>query len=341
MGPPSPTSARERASAQAPAARTQGQPLARLPRGGPRAAKGRGALGDARAERARDRHERLVGIRRRRAVAIVALLAMTALVTLLVTATGESGAPQQASKAGTEETEGAPPPPPAAPAPAQLERAASYARARQGTASFAVVDTAGQVRGVEGRRSFASASVVKAMILVAYLDLAASRGTSLTDTERSQLSEMIRRSDNRSATQLASTVGSSGLRDVARRAGMRNTTPQVAPWGGTQTNAEDQARLFARIDELAPSRYRSYARRLLTTIIPEHRWGIPRTAPRDATVLFKGGWLLDEDGAWRVHQIAKVERGPKQLAVAVMTDGNPSQSYGEDTVRGVAARLLK
>ena len=340
MGPPSPTSVRARASAQAPAARTQGQPRARLPRGGLRAANGRGALGDARAERAHDRHERLVRIRRRRAAAIVALLAAIALSTFLATGTSESGAPQQASTQATQETDRRPPPSPA-PAPAQLERAASYARARQGNASFAVVDTAGQVRGVEGRRSFTSASVVKAMILVAYLDLVQSRGTSLTDTERSQLSEMIRRSDNTSATQLASTVGSSGLRKVARRAGMRNTTPQVAPWGGTQTNAEDQARLFARIDELAPSRYRSYARRLLTTIIPEHRWGIPRTAPRDATVLFKGGWLLDEDGAWRVHQIAKVERGPKQLAVAVMTDGNPSQSYGEDTVRGVAARLLK
>ena len=269
----------------------------------------------------------------------VLLLAVIALVVLI--ATGVSGSSQQASSQGAEEAERSPPPPPIAPAPLQLQRAAAYARAREGNATFAVVDTAGRVSGIDARRSFVSASVVKAMILVAYLDLVERRGTPLTDTERSQLAEMVRRSDNGSATQLASTVGSDGLRDVARRAGMRATRPQAQPWGLTETNAEDQARFFARIDELVPARNRGFARRQLGTIIPEHRWGIPKTVPRGSTVLFKGGWLPDDTGAWRVHQIAKVERGGRELSVAVMTDGNPSQPYGEDTVRGVAARLLK
>ena len=338
MGPHPPTSARERASTGAPS-RAGSQALRRLPRAGFDAADGGPGLGDARARREHDRRARLTRVRRRHTVAVIVLLAAIALVAFVV-GMGDGGTLRQAATGVTDEAD-RPPPPPAAPAPAQVQRAAAYARARRGNASFAVVDTDGQVRGIDTRRSFASASVVKAMILVAYLDLVERRRTSLTDTERLQLAEMIRRSDNASATQLVNAVGSSGLRRVARRAGMRGTKPQVQPWGLTETNAEDQARLFARIDELVPSRYRSYARRLLRTIIPEHRWGIPRTAPRDATVLFKGGWLPDEDGAWRVHQIAKVERGPKQLAVAVMTDGNPSQSYGEDTVRGVAARLLK
>ena len=267
----------------------------------------------------------------------VLLLAVVALVLLLATRGSES--PQRASAQGAEEAER--PPPPTAPAPLQLQRAAAYARAREGNASFAVVDTAGRVQGIDARRSFVSASVVKAMILVAYLDLVERRRTPLTDTERSQLSEMIRRSDNRSATQLASTVGSDGLRDVARRAGMRATRPQAQPWGLTETNAEDQARFFARIDELVPARDRSFARRQLSTIIPEHRWGIPASVPQGSTVLFKGGWVPDDTGAWRVHQIARVERGARRLSIAVMTDENPSQPYGEDTVRGIAARLLK
>ena len=268
------------------------------------------------------------------------MLGFIALMVFAVTGGFDPGTPQQASSQAEQESE-APPPPPVAPAEPQLRRAADYARAREGNASFAVVDTEGRLKGVDARRSYVSASVVKAMILVAYLDLVERRGSALTDTERSQLTEMIRRSDNVSATQLAGTVGSSGLRQVARRAGMRSTKPQAQPWGLTETNAEDQARLFARIDELVPARYSSYARRLLTTIIPEHRWGIPKTAPAGSTVLFKGGWLPDDTGAWRVHQIAKVERGGRELSVAVMTDGNPSQPYGADTVRGVAARLLK
>ena len=280
-------------------------------------------------------------MRRRRTVALAALVALVALVTFVVAGGFGSDAPQVGSTQAAEESGTPPPPPPAAPAQLQLGRAAAYARARKGNASFAVIDTEGRLQGIDTRREFVSASVVKAMILVAYLDLVERRGSSLTDTERSQLTEMIRRSDNASATQLAGTVGSSGLRAVAREAGMRSTTPQAQPWGLSETTAEDQARLFARIDELVPSRYRAYARRLLTTIIPEHRWGIPSTAPAGSTVLFKGGWLPDDTGAWRVHQIAKVERGGRELSLAVMTDKNPSQPYGEDTVRGVAARLLK
>ena len=265
---------------------------------------------------------------------------LAAIVLAVIVATGGSGSSPQASAPDEQEAR-RPPPPPTAPAPLQLQRAAAYARAREGNASFAVVDTAGRVRGIDTRRSFVSASVVKAMILVAYLDLVERRGSRLTDTERSQLSEMIRRSDNRSATQLASVVGSNGLREVARRAGMRSTRPQAQPWGLSETNAEDQARFVARIDELVPARNRAFALRQLRTIIPEHRWGIPKAVPRGSTVLFKGGWLPDDTGAWRVHQIAKVERGGRELSVAVMTDGNPSQPYGEDTVRGVAARLLQ
>jgi hypothetical protein len=271
-------------------------------------------------------------------VALAVLLAGVAAVAFAFAGPGGSDAPEGAA---SDEARRAPPPPPPAPAPAQLARAADFARSRTGNASFAVVDTDGRLQGVDARRAFVSASVVKAMILVAYLDKVADRQERLGELERSQLSQMIRQSDNASATQLASAVGDSGLQQVARRAGMRNTVPQAAPWGLTQSTAEDQARFFARIDTLVPARHRSFTRRLLTTITPEHRWGIPRSAPRDATVLFKGGWLPDEEGAWRVHQIARVERGGRQLAVAVMTDSNPSQEYGEATVRGVAERLLK
>jgi beta-lactamase class A len=269
-------------------------------------------------------------------VALAVLVATIAAVAFAVAGTGGSNTPEGTASGEARRT---PPPPPPAPAPAQLARAADFARSRTGNASFAVVDTDGRLQGVDARRAFASASVVKAMILVAYLDMAGSRD--LTDTEEAGLTPMIRRSDNASAAQLVSTVGAPRLRQVARRAGMRGTTPLVRPWGLTETTAEDQARLFARIDTLVPARHRSFSRRLLTTITPEHRWGIPRSAPRDATVLFKGGWLPDDEGAWRVHQIAKVERGGRQLAVAVMTDDNPSQDYGEATVRGIADRLLK
>jgi len=204
----------------------------------------------------------------------------------------------------------------------------------------AVVDTRGRLAGWQHRRSFRSASLVKAVILVGYLEGLARGEGEVSEWTRTRLDAMVRRSDNAAATELIDQVGEQGLRRVATRARMRDFTPLLAPWGHTGINAEDQARFFARIDDLVPARHRSYARRLLAGIVPQQRWGIPAAAPEDATVLFKGGWLPGSDGTWTVHQAGKLETGRGTLAVAVLSEGNPSEAYGRETVRGVAGRLL-
>src|SRR5215218_3170059 len=55
---------------------------------------------------------------------------------------------------------------------------------------------------------------------------------------------------------------------------------------------------------------------------------------------FKGGWRGSPRGQL-VHQVARLERGKLSIAIAVLTDGNPSQAYGRETVRGIAARLVR
>ena len=89
---------------------------------------------------------------------------------------------------------------------------------------------------------------------------------------------------------------------------------------------------------MAP-RHLDYARSLLLSIVEPQSWGIPRIARPEWRVLFKGGWRPAGDGSL-VHQAARLERGPRTIAVAVLSDGNPDQPYGEETIQGVAARLL-
>jgi hypothetical protein len=209
---------------------------------------------------------------------------------------------------------------------------------RTGSASFALIDERGGVHGYRGTVQYSSASLVKAMLLVAYVNRRDVRRRSLGAAERHLLGPMIRVSDNDAASAIYERVGEGGLNRLAARAGMRNFAANPV-WGGCQLTARDQARFFARIRALLPKLHRKYALRLLRRIVSYERWGIPPAAPRGWTPYFKGGWFNDDDG-WRVHQAALLRTGGRRIAIAVLTRGSPSLEYGAATISGVASRLL-
>ncbi len=80
----------------------------------------------------------------------------------------------------------------------RVKAATTYARARQGRVAFAVLDLEGRMRGWHVDEQHRSASVVKAMFLVAYLNRIG--GRDLNRADRSLLGPMITRSDNSAAT---------------------------------------------------------------------------------------------------------------------------------------------
>jgi beta-lactamase class A len=223
------------------------------------------------------------------------------------------------------------------PGPAAVQAARAFARTRRGKVSFAVGDGRGNIAGQAFDETYASASLVKAMILVAYLDRA---GDEVSDNELASLDAMIRVSDNHSATQLFRRIGPEAVRDVARRADLKSFSID-GDWGAARVTAADQVRFFLAIDRLLPAaRRRSYARYLLSHVAPSHAWGIPQAArPRGWQAFFKGGWRPDSSGQL-VHQAALLERGSRRIAIAVLTDASPSEKYGRATVKGIAERLL-
>ena len=218
------------------------------------------------------------------------------------------------------------------------EAAVRYVDGRQGVVSFALVNERGRLRGHRKWRVAPSASVLKAMLLVAYLKRPSVRGRALTEYDRSLLGPMIRRSDNATATQVLAIVGESGLDRLAERAEMRHFRLR-SPWGLSEITAGDQARFFYRIDRYVPRRHRGYARWLLAHVVRSQRWGIPPEVPRGWKVLFKGGW---GSGTGRVtHQSALLLKDGRRISIAVLTEWNPSHGYGTRTIRGIAARLLR
>jgi hypothetical protein len=223
------------------------------------------------------------------------------------------------------------------PGPPQIAAAERFLASRAGRTALAVVDTHGRLSGVRMDERFVAASVVKAMLLVAYLQRLARVHSGLDAGSRALLYPMIHVSDNGAASAVQGIVGNGALLSLAHQAHMTDFAP-ADNWIFTQISAADQARYFFMQDDLIPAPFRGYARYLLSSISPDQSWGVPAAARPGWRVFFKGGWLPESLGL--VNQVARLERGGQKFAVAVLTDGDPSMAYGEQTIEGVAARLV-
>jgi len=208
-------------------------------------------------------------------------------------------------------------------------------------AGFALVDENGRVLGsASPNATNRSASITKAMILIALTRVA--RGRTLSAAERDLAAAMIRRSDNQAANALFARVGAGAVNAVAQRAGMthftlvrRKQTPGGFILGYSRVSAVDQARLFARIDDLASARHRAFAMDQLESIEGAGRFGI-LDAGLDAAIRSKGGWRPESDGGWTVNQAAQITIGGKTYGFAVVLGKQPTFDAGAARIASVA-----
>jgi hypothetical protein len=218
-----------------------------------------------------------------------------------------------------------------------LLAAIGYNDTRRGDIAFAV-RTDGRFYGYRPDHVEWSASVVKVMLMVAYLDEPWVAGRDLDSEDRSLLGPMVTESDNDDAQIVFDTVGQGALAALARR--VRMTHFATSPiWGETQVTARDQTTFMLHVDRYIVARHRAYGMSLLAGIVPSERWGVGEVAPKGWKLYFKGGWgygtgLLD-------HQVVLLQRGCARVAIAVLTMYDGSHAYGEATLKGIFSRLLR
>jgi hypothetical protein len=213
-----------------------------------------------------------------------------------------------------------------------LLEAQRYAAHRLGDVSFAVMRSDGRLRGWRQARQAPSASVVKAMLLAAYLHSDRPLTTDIAATVR----PMIQVSDNGAAISVFNIVGREGLQRVGRSVGMRRLDTSTSLFD-TGITAADQVRLFFDLKRAVGLRRLLYAKSLLRTITSSQSWGIPAAArARGWHVWFKGGWRGDI-----THQSAQLIRGEIKIAISVLTTANPSMAYAEQTIAGITRRLIR
>jgi NAD(P)-dependent dehydrogenase (short-subunit alcohol dehydrogenase family) len=193
-----------------------------------------------------------------------------------------------------------------------------------------------------------SASVIKAMILVAYLRRDDVRNRGLSSGEQDTLAAMIERSDDSAANYIFyNYVGYGGLDNLASAAGMNHfqTHPDPRPgcceyWGRTSIAAGDQANFFLHLGHFIPQKHVSYALQLLSSIDPGYGyWGIADVNTPGWTKYWKSGWGAGT--GWVDSQSILLRRGGMKIGLSILTHNDPDHTYGKNTLRGVAGRLLK
>lgn len=192
---------------------------------------------------------------------------------------------------------------------------------------------------------FDSASAIKATIISALLYKV--HGPShLTSAQSGLAWRMITQSDNAAASALWNEVGSARMQRFVDAAHMSHTVLDDAAWGLSQLTAQDELTLLTLLTthgSVLSDTSRGYVLWLMSRVIPSQRWGVPDGAPADVTVSVKNGWLPDPfTGRWHVNSIGAFRSlgayRSRHISyqIAVLTDGNPSESYGIGTIQAAA-----
>jgi beta-lactamase class A len=187
---------------------------------------------------------------------------------------------------------------------------------------------------------FDSASVVKVTILSALLRKAQEQHRYLTRTEAALATEMITESDNDAASDLWVDVGRYDLQHFLNLAHMTQTYLGSGPyWGLTQITAYNEVlllRLLLNRNAVLDTSSRDYVLDLMARVIPSQRWGVPVGAPTSLTAHVKNGWLPLFTHGWRIHSIGCFTGRGGGYTIVVLTQDNPTMTYGIDTIEAVA-----
>ena len=227
-----------------------------------------------------------------------------------------------------------------------LRPVAAYLADRLGTVNVAVYDPATHqtwTAGDTGRAQY-EASIAKVDILETLL---APQPAGLTSAQAELAEQMIEVSDNDAATVLWDAEGgAAGLRAFGKLAGLTRTTPSACCWGLTTTTPLDQLKLLREListRSVLNAAARRFALRLMENVTPDQRWGVSGGVPPEATVALKDGWLpLDAAHTdWQINSIGWVSGLGRDYLIAVLSTGNPSETYGIDTIDELSAILWR
>jgi hypothetical protein len=214
-------------------------------------------------------------------------------------------------------------------------RARDFAQSSQARIGFALQADDHQVLSWRGSSQYSSNSLIKAVIMTAYLRRGSVKGRSLTGSERQLLGSMIKESDNRAATILIRRTGTPALVSLGDKVGMRSFDPKLSTWGSSKMSPLDATRLMQNMFTHIPARHRQASRHWMSNTVNWQKWGLWEARPEGGRLYAKAGW----SGRGRVVHAGQLRCNGQTINLAVFVESS-NQAKSIELVERVARRLL-
>jgi hypothetical protein len=189
-----------------------------------------------------------------------------------------------------------------------------------------------------------AASIVKIDILADLLYESQHSGKPLTAKQQSLATSMIEASNDHAATRLWAEIGGRDAIDSFNALiGFTSTVPSWS-WGDISTTPLDQLRLLKAIalpNDVLETASREYEITLMEHVIGGQRFGLGWGSPAHATVAMKDGWYDEVSTGWQVNTTGFVQFQGRFYLVTIMTQSDPDEIYGMNTVTTLSSDVWK
>lgn len=222
---------------------------------------------------------------------------------------------------------------------------ALYLKDRQGRVTAAVYNVAtGATFTYHNGYHERTASLVKIDILADLLYEAQHSEKPLTAKQQSLATRMIEASNDAAATKLWSAIGGRDAIDSFNTLiGFKSTVPSWS-WGDISTTPLDQVQLLKALafsNSILDTASREYEVTLMENVIGGQQFGLGWGSPAHATVAMKDGWYYESPTGWQVNTAGFVQFQGRFYLVAIMTESDPDETYGMNTVTTLSSDIWK
>lgn len=192
---------------------------------------------------------------------------------------------------------------------------------------------------------FVMASSAKVPIMLTFFTMVEQQHREPNGGEVNLLTAMIEHSDNDAAQALFDEIGGAGpMNAFMRGAGIDGFAADPDAWGYSTITPLAMVRLLTLLHDgkvLQSVQHRQLALNLMEHVEPDQQVGVGDTAPANATVALKDGWVPGPDDLWAMNSSGIVTVGSETYIIAVYTQHKNSLDAGQDIVRHVCRAVAQ